>query len=184
MHAPAAAQHPPLLAALGITPEHLAGRALAAHAEATELVLAERNAAGREFLLTPATAAAWAAMKHAAAQDGLALLLVSAFRSIERQAEIIRAKLAAGCSLDEILAASAPPGFSEHHTGRAIDIGTPESEALEECFEHTPAFAWLQRRAAEFGFRLSYPRGNAEGFVYEPWHWCLQLESKQPPEGG
>lgn len=87
MHAPAAALHPPLLAALGITPEHLAGRALAAHAEATELVLAERNAAGREFLLTPATAAAWAAMKHAAAQDGLALLLVSAFRSIERQAE-------------------------------------------------------------------------------------------------
>lgn len=176
MHAPAAAMHPLLLAALGITPAHLAGRALVAHAEASELVLAERNAAGREFLLTPATAAAWTAMKHAAAQDGLVLSLVSAFRSIERQAEIIRAKLAAGCRLDDILAASAPPGFSEHHTGRAIDIGTPESEALEESFEHTPAFAWLQRNAGAFDFALSYPRGNPEGFVYEPWHWCLRQQ--------
>lgn len=167
----------PLLAALGITPAHLAGRALVAHAEASELVLAERNAAGREFLLTPAAASAWAAMKQAAAQDGLDLRLLSAFRSVERQAEIIRARLAAGRSLDEILAASAPPGFSEHHTGRAIDIGTPESDTLEESFELTPAFAWLQQHAGRFGFVLSYPRGNAEGFIYEPWHWCLQAQA-------
>lgn len=174
MRGTSAAAQMPLLAALGITPTHLAGRALVAHAEASELVLAERNAAGREFLLTPSAATAWAAMKQAAAQDGLALCLLSAFRSIERQTEIIRARLAAGRSLDEILAASAPPGFSEHHTGRAIDIGTPDVDTLEESFELTPAFAWLQRRAGEFGFALSYPRGNAEGFIYEPWHWCLR----------
>ena len=170
-----------LLAGLGITPALLAGRALQAHEEAAELVLAERNAAGREFLLTPAAAAAWQQMQAAASADGLELMLLSAFRSVARQTEIIRAKLAAGRALAEILEASAPPGFSEHHTGRAIDIGTPAHPELETSFEATPAFDWLCRHAARFGFTLSYPRGNAAGFMYEPWHWCFQGRTRPGP---
>jgi len=169
----AAQDLPALLAGLGITPALLAGRALQVHEEAQELVLAERNAAGREFLLMPAAAAAWQAMQAAARADGLALILLSAFRSVTRQTEIIRAKLAAGRSIAEILEASAPPGFSEHHSGRAVDIGTPDHPELEIDFERTPAFAWLGRHAGRFGFQLSYPRDNAAGFVYEPWHWCF-----------
>ena len=105
------------------------------------------------------------------------LLLVSAFRSIARQHEIVAAKLARGQQLDAILQVSAAPGFSEHHTGRAVDIGTPDSPALEEVFEQTPAFAWLQANAACFGFVLSFPRGNACGYLYEPWHWCYRQET-------
>ncbi|MNW15580.1 D-alanyl-D-alanine carboxypeptidase [compost metagenome] len=45
---------------------------------------------------------------------------------------------------------------------------------LEEVFEQTPAFAWLQANADRFGFVLSFPRGNACGYLYEPWHWCYQ----------
>jgi D-alanyl-D-alanine carboxypeptidase len=44
---------------------------------------------------------------------------------------------------------------------------------LEVDFEQTAAFAWLTAHAHEFGFRLSYPRGNEWGFQYEPWHWCF-----------
>jgi len=53
---------------------------------------------------------------------------------------------------------NAAPGYSEHHTGRAIDIGASGEPPLTETFEHTAAFRWLARRGGEFGFRLSYPR--------------------------
>ena len=43
---------------------------------------------------------------------------------------------------------------------------------LEEEFERSDAFAWLTRRAGEFGFRMSYPRDNPHGVAYEPWHWA------------
>ena len=87
------------------------------------------------------------------------------------QLGIIERKRARGLTLDAILKVNAAPGFSEHHSGRALDIGTPGEPAAEESFEHTAAFAWLQQHAAAFGFRLSYPRDNPHGIVYEPWHW-------------
>jgi D-alanyl-D-alanine carboxypeptidase len=159
---------------LGIPAELLAARGLCEYEEAPELELAEVGDDGREHRLTPSAAAAWRAMKQAAAADGVSIALASAFRSIERQAEIVRAKLARGDSVEQILAVSAPPGFSEHHTGRAIDVATPGSAALEPEFERSAAYAWLARNAARFGFRLSYARGNPLGYDYEPWHWCFE----------
>lgn len=74
--------------------------------------------------------------------------------------------------MQQILEVSAAPGFSEHHTGRALDLTTPGGPVLEEPFEHTDAFAWLSESAGSFGFHLSYPRGNSHGIAYEPWHWA------------
>jgi D-alanyl-D-alanine carboxypeptidase len=159
---------------LQIPAQLVAGKRLPLHAEALDLVLAETDADGREYLLTPQAAQAWAALKQAALQDGVILEIVSAFRSIERQIDIIRAKQERGMPIETILTLSAPPGYSEHHTGRAIDINTPGCAATEEPFELTEAFAWLTRHAGRFGFTLSYPRGNDLGFIYEPWHWCFQ----------
>ncbi|NND57300.1 MAG: D-alanyl-D-alanine carboxypeptidase family protein, partial [Xanthomonadales bacterium] len=34
------------------------------------------------------------------------------------------------------------------------------------------AFAWLTAHAKQFGFRMSFPRGNPHGVAYEPWHWA------------
>lgn len=162
--------HPEALR-LGITPELLAGRMLPCFAEAPGLVFVELGADGREHFLAPAAAGAWRAMQVAARADGETLLIVSAFRSIARQALIIRRKLERGETLAEILRVSAPPGASEHHTGLAVDIGTPDSEALTTDFAETRAFAWLQSHAGDFGFSLSYPAGNPAGFLPEPWHW-------------
>ncbi|MDC7717033.1 M15 family metallopeptidase [Vogesella sp. DC21W] len=174
------------LAELGISPARLAARGLQPYAEAdaASLVLADMNDAGREFHLLPGAATAWQAMRDAAAADGVTLFLVSAFRSVARQYEIVAAKLARGQCLDTILAVSAAPGFSEHHTGRAIDIGTPGSPVLEEHFETTPAFAWLQQHAANHGFAMSFDRNNASGYLYEPWHWCWQDPAAQPTSKG
>jgi len=159
------------LTALQISPDLPRERGLRLCPEARALVIAEIDARGREQRLVPAAASAWRAMKAAAADADVALHLVSAFRSFERQCEIVRAKLAAGQSLERILEASAPPGYSEHHTGRAVDIGASASDPLDEAFDTTVAYAWLTRNAAGYGFALSYPRGNRYGYRYEPWHW-------------
>lgn len=164
----------PAAAALGITAALLQARGLPRYEEPAERVPADTHADGRVFELAPPAALAWHAMKAAAAGDGVVLTMESAFRSVARQAEILGARLAAGQTLDEALRWVAPPGCSEHHTARAIDIGTPGCTALEEDFESTAAFAWLQRHAARFGFSLSFPRGNRFGYGYEPWHWCWQ----------
>ncbi len=111
-------------------------------------------------------------MRTAAATDGAELQPLSGYRSVARQTKIIRQKIAAGITINEILRLVAAPGCSEHHTGRAIDIGSPENCALDENFARTPEYRWLRRHAARFGFRLSYPRRNAHGIGYEPWHWC------------
>ena len=142
------------------------------YAEATELVDVGPNIVGKTQRLTPTTAAQWSAMQQAAAADGITLLLVSGFRSIDYQARLIRKKINAGQQLDQILSVNAAPGFSEHHTGRAIDIATPGSRPLTEEFETSAAFAWLTAHAAAYGFSMSYPRDNPAGFVYEPWHWA------------
>jgi D-alanyl-D-alanine carboxypeptidase len=161
---------------LGIPSDYGARRGLKLQAEATELVSVGSNPDGRDVRLTPVAAKAWSGMKEAAAQSGVTLIALSGFRSIERQSEIIRAKLAAGDPIEAILRAVAAPGYSEHHTGRAIDIGGAEGPYLTEDFAQTPAFRWLEAHAGEFGFTLSYPSGNAHGITYEPWHWCYQKQ--------
>ena len=124
--------------------------------------------------LHPEALDAWINLANAAGGARVSLHVVSAFRSKERQSEIIARKRAMGLSDEEIFRFSAPPGHSEHHTGRAIDINTSDCEPLEEDFENTKAFRWLQNNASDFGFRLSYPRDNEYGIGYEPWHWFFE----------
>ena len=111
-------------------------------------------------------------MSAAARVEEISLLALSGFRSVARQTEIVRAKLASRHPIVAVLSINAAPGFSEHHTGRALDIGTFECPHFEESFAATPAFAWLIQHACIFGFALSYPRDNKHGIAFEPWHWC------------
>lgn len=159
---------------LGIPADYAARCGLPLVEEPPELVLTEPDYYGREQRLTPRAYQAWCAMRQAAADEGVSIHLISAFRSLEYQQQLIERKIQNGQSIDTILAVNAAPGFSEHHSGRAIDVGTPNCDALVEAFEHTEAYAWLQRRAAEFGFSLSFPRDNPHGIAYEPWHWCFE----------
>jgi len=160
-----------LLDSCRITPDMVAMRFLALQPEAGELEVVEVDDSRREYRLTPAAARAWREMREAARADGVVIRIASAFRGVERQAEIIRAKLAQGLAIEDIVKISAPPGYSEHHTGRAVDIATDGVRALEEEFETTRAYEWLSGNAGRFGFHLSFPRGNPYGYAYEPWHW-------------
>ena len=162
------------LAELGIPLELVRKRGLPLCFEAEELVVAEIDMLGREHRLAAAAADAWGKMKAAAYADGTGLQIVSAFRSFDRQVDIIRRKIEAGQTVEEILSVSAPPGYSEHHTGCAVDIGTLGCDSLEEVFEQSQAFAWLTKNAALHSFFMSFPRDNAYGYRHEPWHWTYR----------
>ena len=76
---------------------------------------------------------------------------------------------------------SAPPGYSEHQLGTAVDFGSPELAGIvgeEEIEFHTYFYKtsegkWLRENTHAFGFTLSYPLEAFEitGFYYEPWHF-------------
>ncbi len=116
-------------------------------------------------------------MQFMAAQRGVSLQLLSGYRSIDLQRDIfyenksIRNQTAVERSL-----VSAPPGYSEHSTGYAIDVGDgnyPDTH-FEVEFEQTPAFKWMKRFAPKYHFVLSFPPNNKQGVTYEPWHWRFE----------
>ncbi|MEN9856020.1 MAG: hypothetical protein RLZZ157_1146 [Pseudomonadota bacterium] len=110
----------------------------------------------------------------AKAQDaalGDAMVGLSCFRSISYQRKVFCRKIGDGFAARA--KSSAPPGYSEHATGYALDFGDrnhPECD-LRPCFADTPVGQWLQDNASSYGFVLSFPKGNAQGVTYEPWHW-------------
>lgn len=160
-----------ILGELGIAPEYPQQCGMPLHAECPQLVDVGLDAFDRPARLEVATAQAWLAMQTAAASAGVPLQLVSAYRSYDYQKQLFLRKLARGDRIADILKVNAAPGFSEHHSGRALDLNTPGFPPLEEVFESTEAFSWLQAHATDFGFRLSFPRANSFGVLYEPWHW-------------
>ena len=112
-------------------------------------------------------------MREEAKQDGIYLIFFSVYRSINLQNEIFYSlKSFRNQEAAERASVSAPPGYSEHSTGFAIDIGdaTQRETDFETEFENTDAFKWLIKNAAKFHFKLSFTKDNK--FIdSEPWHW-------------
>ncbi|MBK8283406.1 MAG: D-alanyl-D-alanine carboxypeptidase family protein [Ahniella sp.] len=158
----------------GVPSNHVADHQLPLILEPMRLFNAGRDYVGRSLWLEHATRQDWLAMQAAAAASSVMLDAVSGFRSIEYQAGIWRRKRDRGMTTADILAINVPPGYSEHHSGRALDITTPGCGAAEPEFAGTAAFEWLTRNAHRFGFVMSFPENNIHGVMYEPWHWCHQ----------
>lgn len=124
--------------------------------------------------LRKAAAKAYLDMEQAARADGVILVPLSTFRSLKEQESVFfDIKQQRGQVATQRATVSAPPGYSEHHTGYAIDIGDGEkpSTDLSTRFEETQAFQWLKKNAAYYSFELSFPKNNPQGVSYEPWHW-------------
>ncbi len=122
-------------------------------------------------------AAALVAMQRAAAGDGVNLAVLSAFRPTAVQKDLFfDVKSERNQSALQRSRVSAPPGFSEHSTGYAVDLGdgrAPQAN-LSESFAGTAAFRWLEANAARYHFILSFPANNPQGVNYEPWHWRFE----------
>ena len=112
-------------------------------------------------------------MREEAKNDGIYLVFLSGYRSINLQNDIFYSlKSIRNQEAAERARVSAPPGYSEHSTGFAIDIGdaTQRETDFETDFENTDAFGWLKKNAAKFHFKLSFKKDN-KYIDYEPWHW-------------
>lgn len=128
---------------------------------------------------------AYAAMRDAAAADGINLYLRSGFRKISLQKTYydshIQSYMQQGKSEEEAIRLTrqyyTEPGHSEHHSGLALDIITVEYQrdvySLTEQFAETDGYRWLIAHCAEFGFILRYPKGKTDitQINYEPWHY-------------
>jgi D-alanyl-D-alanine carboxypeptidase len=124
--------------------------------------------------LRKAAATKFQAMVIAARTKGVVLVPISGFRSIASQQHLFfDVKAQRGQVATKRATVSAPPGYSEHHTGYAVDIGdgTAPATNLNPKFEKTRAFKWLSANAAHFSFEMSFPKKNPQGVTYEPWHW-------------
>jgi len=112
-------------------------------------------------------------MRDDAKRDGIYLVFLSGYRSINLQNDIFFSlKSIRNQEASERARVSAPPGYSEHSTGFAIDIGdaTQRETDFETEFENTDAFSWLRKNAAKYHFKLSFNKNN-KYIDYEPWHW-------------
>ena len=161
---------------LGIPSDYTKKTRLPIHTVPPDLVDIGPDCYGRPQCMRTDAAAAWNGMRDAAAQASIELLVVSAYRSVEYQVQVIQRQLAKGKTIQDILTRVAAPGFSEHHSGCALDLTTQGFDAVEEEFEDSSAFKWLVTNAATHGFHLSYPRDNPFGVIYEPWHWCYSVQ--------
>lgn len=108
-------------------------------------------------------------MMQKAAEANSSLLVLSAYRSFGTQAGL-KASYSVTYGKGSANQFSADQGYSEHQLGSTVDFTTPAAPESLAAFEASPGFAWLKQHAHEYGFVLSYPKGN-KYFVYEPWHW-------------
>ena len=127
--------------------------------------------------LMPDAARSFLSMQRDAERDGVSLVLLSAFRSVAQQRQLffdIKAQRNQN-SIDRAKV-SAPPGFSEHSTGYAIDLGdlSDPKTNLSPTFVKTNAYRWLKNHAARYQYTLSFPKGNPQGVSFEPWHWRFE----------
>lgn len=156
---------------LGVPRDYADSHLLTPVPEAPALVVAGRDIRGRPVRLDPSAAVALQEMIVGAGGEGVELQIVSGYRSANYQAGLLRDKLGRGMKIDSALRINAPPGYSEHQSGCAVDLTTPHSIAADEGFARTRAYAWLRLHAGEYGFHLSYPENNPHGIEFEPWHW-------------
>lgn len=146
-------------------------------------------AVGQPCRVQPPVAAAIAELTAAQAASGVpgTLRAVSCYRSVAHQRSVFCRK-GRRCVENEGRAHQvAPPGYSEHETGYAVDFGVrpaPGCTDTSECIAATPAGQWLLANGPRFGFELSFPAGNRQGVEWEPWHWrWVGVDGEEPTAG-
>jgi LAS superfamily LD-carboxypeptidase LdcB len=123
---------------------------------------------GTQYRLRREAAEAVMAMIDAAAADGVAMLVMSAYRSGPSQKSIYDNNVRNSGLAQRF---SAPPGHSEHQLGSTVDIASPTTRTF--ITRDSPQHVWLVARGAEFGMRQSYTQFNTAetGYIEEAWHW-------------
>ncbi|MGM0124394.1 zinc D-Ala-D-Ala carboxypeptidase [Enterococcus sp. AZ194] len=129
----------------------------------------------------------FAALEDAAKKAGYPLVTISAFRSVAYQEEVFAEGVTQNMSKlgiseeeakKEAKKTMTEPGYSEHHTGLALDVVDEQwnknyvGGVLDERFGDQPGAKWLAENASKFGFIIRYPKNQEKitSITYEPWH--------------
>lgn len=132
-----------------------------------------RAVRGEGALLRNDAGNALAEMFTAAATDGINLTMLSGYRSYQTQVAAYNSWVLRLGSVAEADTVSARPGYSEHQTGLAVDIGVASGLcSFSYCFHELPAASWVQKNAHKYGYIVRYELGyrDVTGFKAEPWH--------------
>ena len=124
----------------------------------------------------PETKEALLLMSTQARKDSVFLIVDSGFRSVGFQKRIIKNRLEAGEEYQKVISYVAPPGYSQHHSGLAVDF--VPSEAM---FAKTKEYLWLKTNAGNFDFYESYPEDSTGYIPWESWHWIFNPDSLEEP---
>ena len=127
--------------------------------------------ANKEIKVTKEVAESLEELFESAEKDGINLIAVSGYRTYNYQKSLFDNSVKVN-GLEHAKKYVALPGYSEHHTGLAVDVVSDNYTMLDEGFENTAAFRWLEKNMSNFGFILRYPKGKEDitGYNYEPWH--------------
>ncbi len=127
---------------------------------------------GRDICLRESAALALEDLFKAAKEDGVNLVVTSAFRSEETQ-KWLYDDWHRKNTVQNSEEAVAKPGHSEHQLGTTIDFTSPSVgfDSAHRSFHLTKEYSWLDKNAHKFGFSMSYPAGKNTGYIFEPWHW-------------
>ena len=106
------------------------------------------------------------AMLEKALEDGIELKVESGYRSVSYQKRIFKRMFAKGRTFEDIVRYVAPPGYSQHMFGTAVDFHPSNWR-----FADTPQYTWLQENADQFGFAETYSQNNSLLMPWEAWHW-------------
>lgn len=111
------------------------------------------------------------AMAAEASKSNIQLKVKSGFRSARYQRTILRRKLAEGGNMNDLFKLIAPPGYSQHETGYALDMAIDSG-----LFKNSESYKWLKKNGGRFGFYETYPYDGDKATPWEPWHWYFKRE--------
>lgn len=127
--------------------------------------LFDLNKAGMK--IRPEAYSALNEMAQAALNDGIRLLVSSAYRSYSYQENLFNYWVSVD-GLEEAERESSRPGTSQHQLGTAVDFGS-----ISDDFDKTQMGQWIYKNAADYGWSLSFPKGyeDVTGYRWECWHF-------------
>lgn len=100
------------------------------------------------------------------------ILVVSTYRTVEKQTEIYDDRVER-YGADYAARYVALPGYSEHHTGLALDLSVLADDGKTYDIETYPECDWFNKNYPEYGYILRYPVSKASitKIDYEGWHY-------------
>lgn len=112
---------------------------------------------------------AFVKMRNDASRESLRIRAVSGYRTVSYQRGLYNRYLSSD-SQENVDRYSARPGYSEHHTGLAVDV-FGSVDGLRQ-FENTPEFPWVRDNCYKYGFIIRYFEETEDitGYESEPWH--------------